>query len=130
MCLVEDSDCFSQTFKASDLPLGEESDSSVSLVIPKKVCNAETYSASNWFGSIKSVPCNRFLYAGTTSSLTYKRPWSPITGSSTKNVSLYAVVELAEIDQPQKKDPSLLIPFNLRSLPIDPTASTASALGA
>lgn len=40
----------------------------------KKARNAEAYSASNWFGRIKSVSCSRFLYAGTTSSLTYMCP--------------------------------------------------------
>jgi hypothetical protein len=45
------------------------------------------YSASNWFGRIKSAYGRRDLYAGTTSSLTYRRPLSPITGSMTGIIS-------------------------------------------
>jgi hypothetical protein len=42
-----------------------------------------TYSASNWLGKIRSAKGMIFLYAGTTSSLTYSLPWSPMTGSRT-----------------------------------------------
>lgn len=45
------------------------------------------YSASNWLGKMRSAKGMIFLYAGTTSSLTYSRPWSPMTGSRTDIIS-------------------------------------------
>jgi hypothetical protein len=41
------------------------------------------YSASNWFGSIRSASRSNCLYCGTSSAGIYSLPSSPITGSRT-----------------------------------------------
>jgi hypothetical protein len=73
-----------------------------------------------------------FLYAGTTSSLTYSRPWSPMTGSRTDMIILSASVlgGKSECYLPQKNDPGFFSAFSCRSMPIVPTVSTTAALGA
>ncbi|KAH8622608.1 hypothetical protein IG631_22883 [Alternaria alternata] len=86
-----------------------------------------TYSASNWFGRMRSASRNSPLYSGTSSSGIYNLPLSPMTGSSTILVSLVPVTSRSH--SPQKKLPGFVPALSLISLPIVPIACTASALG-
>ena len=66
------------------------SDSSLcssAIVMRMRLVIRYAYSASNWFGSMRSASRNSPLYSGTSSSGIYSLPLSPMTGSSTVSVS-------------------------------------------
>lgn len=129
---VDGSDGLGEGAEGGDLDSGEDSEGDV----VNEGCSGlqawlHAYSASNWLGRIRSAWWMIFLYSGTTSSLTYSRPWSPITGSRTVLRSpLAGSSTRIGLRIPQKNEPGFDSALRCRSKPIAPIASTAAALGA